>query len=215
MVGIQDTLVSEDLLEQAFCCDLKACQGGCCNSEGDSGAPLDADELAAMDELAVMLRDELLPRAREVIDRQGPYFRDAQGDWVTSVIDGRDCVFCTYDRLEGDGPDAPLMCLCAIERAFRQGRFTTLASYRDGKVPFKKPVSCHLYPVRLKQVGDYLAVNYDEQPQMCGCAQRLGRKLNMRLYQCLEEALVRRFGRAWYDELCLCADEMKKAGMLK
>lgn len=204
MIHIQGTLVSEDLLEQAFCCDLSACQGGCCNSEGDSGAPLDADELAPLDDLAKMLWDDLLPRAQEVIREQGPYFRDAQGDWVTSVVDGHDCVFCTYGHLE---PGGPLVCLCAIEKAFREGRFQTLPSYRGGMVPFKKPVSCHLYPVRLKQVGEYTAVNYDEQPQMCGCAKRLGRRLDMRLYQCVKEALVRRFGPSWYDELEVCARE--------
>lgn len=216
MVGIQDTLVSEDLLREAFCCDLHSCKGACCNSEGESGAPLTEEELPVMKAMAEMLFDELTPRAQKVIEEQGPYFRDKAGDWVTSVVDAHDCVFCTYaDEAYAKAAGLPAgACLCAIEKAFREGRFQTHPLYRQGKEPFMKPISCHLYPVRLKQFGEYLAVNYDEQPQMCGCAQRLGRKHGIRVYQSLKDALIRRFGQAWYDELTLCADEMKKAGML-
>ncbi len=216
MIGIQDTLVSEDLFRELFCCDLAACKGGCCNSEGDSGAPLDEDELEVMKAMVDVTWDELTPRGQQVIREQGPFFKDAAGDWVTSVVDGHDCVFCTYPSdAECEAAHVPAgSCLCAIEKAFREGKFQTHPAYREGKEPFMKPVSCHLYPVRLKQIGDYLAVNYDEQPQMCGCATRLGRKLNVRMYQCLKDSLVRRFGQTWYDELCLVADEMKSAGML-
>ena len=205
MVHIGDTLVSEDVLSQAFCCNLEACKGGCCNSEGESGAPLDEDELDVMRELVNIVWDDLTPRAQQVIREQGPYFRDKAGDWVTSVVDGRDCVFCTY------APGG--LCLCAIEKAYREGRFKTLAAYRDGKEPFMKPISCHLYPVRIKKIGEYTALNYDEQPQMCGSACKLGRKLQVNVYQCLHDALVRKFGEAWYDELDTCAKEMKKIGM--
>ncbi len=216
MLGIKDTLVSEDLIREAFCCDLAACKGGCCNSEGESGAPLDEDELDVMRAMVDEVWDALTPRAQAVIREKGPFFKDAAGDWVTSVVDGRDCVFCTYPSdAECEAAHVPTgSCLCAIEKAFREGRFTTHPAYRDGKEPFMKPISCHLYPARLKRLGDYVAVNYDEQPDMCGCATRLGRKLNMRVYQCLKSALVRRFGQAWYDELCLAADAMKKAGMI-
>lgn len=206
MIHIQGTLVSEDILQEAFCCDLASCKGNCCNSEGESGAPLDEDELEAMRELVDLVWDDLTPRGQQVIREQGPFFKDKAGDWVTSVVEGRDCVFCTY------GDDG--MCLCAIEKAFREGRFKTLASYRNGKEPFMKPVSCHLYPIRLKNIGDYTALNYDEQPKMCGCAKKLGRKIGMRVYECLKDSLVRRFGQAWYDELVLCKSEMQKAGML-
>jgi len=206
MIHIQDTLVSEDLLSEPFCCDLDTCKGNCCNSEGDSGAPLDADELEALDALVPLVWDDLTPRGQQTIREQGAYFRDKAGDWVTQVVEGRDCVFCTYSA-EG-------LCLCAIEKAFREGRFQTLPEYREGKVPFIKPVSCHLYPVRLKQIGEYTALNYDEQPKMCACAKKLGRKLNIHIYQCLRDALIRKFGQAWYDELDLCAKEMKKIGMI-
>lgn len=206
MLGIEDTLVSEDLLREAFCCDLSVCKGGCCNSEGESGAPLDEDELEVMRALVDLVWDDLTPRAQEVIREQGPFFKDKAGDWVTSVVEGRDCVFCTYA--------AGGMCYCAIEKAFREGKFSTHPAYRDGKEPFMKPISCHLYPVRLKKLGDYLALNYDEQPELCDCAHKLGRKLNVKVYQCLKDSLIRKFGKAWYEQLELCASEMTKAGML-
>ena len=205
MVHIGDTLVSEDVLGEAFCCDLKACKGGCCNSEGESGAPLDEDELEAMRQVLPIVWDDLTPRGREVIEREGAFFRDKAGDWVTSVVEGRDCVYCTYGE---DG-----MCLCAIEKAFREGRFRTLPGYRDGKAPFIKPISCHLYPVRLKTIGDYTVLNYDSQPKMCGCATRLGRRLGINVYRCLKDAIIRKFGEAYYEEMEICAEEMKKAGL--
>ncbi|MBP5346903.1 MAG: DUF3109 family protein [Bacteroidales bacterium] len=216
MFAIQDTLVSEDLLREAFCCDLHKCKGACCNSEGESGAPLDEDELEVMRAMVEVVWDELTPRAQQVIREKGPFFKDAAGDWTTSVVDGRDCVFCTYPSdAECEAAHVPAgSCLCAIEKAFREGRFQTHPAYREGKVPFLKPISCHLYPVRLKQLGDYLAVNYDEQPEMCGCAVRNGRRLRVRLYQCLRDALIRRFGAEWYEALCLCARELEKANML-
>lgn len=206
MVHIGDTLVSEDVLSQAFCCDLAACKGGCCNSEGESGAPLDEDELDAMREVLPIVWDDLTPRGREVIEREGAFFKDKAGDWVTSVVDGHDCVYCTY----GEGG----MCLCAIEKAWREGRFQTLPSYRKGKEPFMKPISCHLYPIRLKHIGDYTVLNYDEQSKMCGCAARLGSKLGVNVYQCLKDSIIRKFGKDYYDELDNCAKEMKKIGMI-
>jgi hypothetical protein len=121
-------------------------------------------------------------------------------------------VFCTYPSdAECEAAHVPTgSCLCAIEKAFREGKFRTHPAYRDGKEPFMKPISCHLYPVRLKQLGNYLAVNYDEQPEMCGCAVRQGRRLNVRLYQCVKDALIRRFGQEWYDDLCAAAKEYEK-----
>ena len=216
MFAIQDSLVSEDLLREAFCCDLNKCKGGCCNSEGESGAPLDEEELEVMRAMVDVVWEALTPRAQQVIREQGPFFKDSAGDWTTSVVDGRDCVFCTYPSdAECEAAHVPTgSCLCAIEKAFREGKFRTHPAYRDGNEPFMKPISCHLYPVRLKQLGNYLAVNYDEQPEMCGCAVRQGRRLNVRLYQCVKDALIRRFGQEWYDELCLCARELEKANML-
>ena len=205
MLLIDDTLVSEDLLGEAFCCDLPRCKGGCCNSEGESGAPLDDDELEAMREVLPIVWDDLTPRAQQVIKEQGAFFRDKDGDWVTAVVEGRDCVYATYGPLyDAEGrrvAGSEGWCLCAIEKAFREGRFRTLPSYRSGLMPFIKPISCHLYPVRLKHIGDFTAVNYDRQDELCGCAQRHGRALGVRLYECLHDALVRRFGQEWYEHL--------------
>lgn len=213
MVHIGDTLVSEAVLSEPFCCDLGACKGNCCNSEGESGAPLDEDELDAMREVIPIVWDDLTPRALQTIREVGPFFKDNAGDWVTTVVDGRDCVFCTYND---ENVDPPLKgaCLCAIEKAFREGRFTTLQGYRDGKEPFLKPISCQLYPIRLKQIGEYTAVNFDEQPKMCGCARKRGKKNGMHVFECAREGLVRRFGIEWYHELEICAEEIKKIGMI-
>ncbi len=205
MIHIEGTLVSEDLLLESFCCDLAKCQGACCNSEGESGAPLDEEELQAMRDLVEIVWEDLTPRAQQVIREEGPIFQDAAGDWVTRCVDGRDCVYCTYD--------SGGMCLCAIEKAWREGRFKTLPTYREGKEPFMKPVSCHLYPVRLKHIGDYLAVNYDRQDKMCGCAQKLGRRLNIKVWQSLKDALIRRFGESWYEQLSFCAREIEENGL--
>lgn len=191
LIHIDNTLVSEDLLDEAFCCDLALCKGACCFSEGESGAPLDAEELALLDEAVPVVWDDLTPRAQEVIRTQGPCFRDKAGDWVTSVVGGRDCVFCAW------APGG--MCYCAIEKAWREGRFRWM-----------KPVSCHLYPVRLKKIGDYTAVNYDRQDKMCGCARKLGRKLDVKVYQCLRDALVRKFGDNWYSQLENAAEAWKE-----
>ena len=213
MVHIGDTLVSEDVPSEAFCCDLSVCKGNCCNSEGESGAPLDDDELQAMKEVIPIVWDDLTPRGQKTLREAGPYFKDKAGDWVTTVVEGHDCVFCTYNDAN---VDAPLKgaCLCAIEKAFREGKFSTLPGYREGKAPFIKPISCQLYPIRLKKIGEYTAVNYDQQPGMCGCAKKLGRKKGIHIYQCVRDGLIRRFGEEWYNELEICAKEMKKIGMI-
>lgn len=206
MLHIDNTLISEDILACAFCCDIARCKGGCCNSEGESGAPLADDELSAMRELLPIVWDDLTPQAKTVIRRDGPIRRDTDGDWVTAVVDGRDCVYCTY------GPDG--VCLCAIEKAFREDRFRTLATYHGGHVPFPKPISCHLYPIRLRPLGEYIGLNYDRQDPMCHAALRLGRSRGLRLYETLRDALIRRFGAEWYEQLDLCRREMEKAGLL-
>ena len=131
MFLIQNTLVSLDVLEKEFCCDLDKCRGCCC-IEGDAGAPITPDEVKEVEKLLPEIWDELLPEAREVIERQGISYHDPSGELVTSIVNGKDCVFTCYDERG--------CCYCAIERAYRQGR-----------VPFYKPISCHLYPIRVKQ----------------------------------------------------------------
>ncbi len=193
MVEIQDTLVSLDLFREQFCCDLAACKGACC-VEGDAGAPVDMDEIPALEEAAELLHDELTPEAQEVIDAEGVVYIDHDGQFVTSIVNDRDCVFAVKNA---DGTT-----LCAIDRAFREGR-----------TEIEKPISCALYPIRLSEVGGMTAVNYHRW-DICRCACELGKKRALPLYQFLREPLIRAFGQSWYDECCLVAQELQKAGYL-
>lgn len=189
MLQIQDTVVSLDLLERFFCCDIERCKGQCC-IDGDAGAPITEAERARLEEVLPVIKDDLLPAARRVIDEQGVAYVDEEGDLVTSIVDGGNCVFTCYDD---NG-----VCLCAIEKAWREGR-----------VDFMKPVSCHLYPVRVKEYPTFTAVNYHRW-NICKCAEVLGRKQGLRAYEFLKGPLTRRFGQEWYDELAATAEEYFK-----
>ncbi|MDE7410506.1 MAG: DUF3109 family protein [Paramuribaculum sp.] len=180
MLQIQDALVSLDVAERYFLCDLAKCKGECC-IEGDAGAPITPDEQKILEDVVEKVWDDLLPSARERIAEKGVAYIDEEGDLVTQIVDGKNCVFTTY------GPDG--MCLCAIEKA-----------YREGKIGFRKPISCHLYPLRLTEYPTFTAVNYHRW-KICKCAEVLGRAKGVRLYQALREPLIARFGQAWYDEL--------------
>ena len=195
MLQIGDTLVSLDLAERFFCCDLDACHGECC-IEGDAGAPITENEKKELERLLPEINDELLPQAQEVIRRQGVSYVDEEGDMVTSIIDGRNCVFTCF------APGG--MCQCAIEKA-----------YRDGRVAMRKPISCYLYPLRITEYPSFTAVNYHRW-KICRPAEALGRKLGLRLYQFLKEPLIQRYGKEWYDELCLaCESYLEQYGNLK
>lgn len=180
MLQIQDTLVSLDLAEQFFCCDLDKCLGECC-IEGDAGAPVADDELQKLKDVVEVVWDDLLPQARERIREKGVAYIDEEGDLVTQIVDGANCVFTTY----GEGGK----CLCAIEKA-----------YREGRTDFRKPISCYLYPLRLTKYPTFTAVNYHRW-KICKCATVLGRAKGLRLYRFMREPLIERFGQAWYDEL--------------
>lgn len=180
MLQIQNALVSLDLAEEFFVCDLAKCLGQCC-IEGDAGAPITEDEKMKLEKVLPVVWDDLLPAAREVIERQGVAYTDEEGDLVTSIVDGRDCVFTTY------APGG--MCLCAVEKAFR-----------EGKCDWRKPMSCYLYPLRLTEYPDFTAVNYHRW-KICKCARTLGRKEGVRLYEFMRGPLTERFGAEWYDEL--------------
>ena len=186
MLQIQDTLVSLDLLERHFLCDLASCKGECC-IEGDAGAPITDEERAHIERILPVIIDDLSPAAREVIAREGVGYVDEEGDLVTSLVEGGQCVFACF----GAGG----MCHCAIEKA-----------WRAGKIDFMKPVSCHLYPVRIKEYPTFTAVNYHRW-KICKCAEVLGRKEGVKAYKFLREPLERRFGREWYEELDATADE--------
>ncbi|MCH5220867.1 MAG: DUF3109 family protein [Muribaculaceae bacterium] len=186
MLQIQDTLVSLDLAERFFCCDLNACKGQCC-IEGDAGAPLEEGEADELRRILPCIWNDLLPAARQEIEKNGVSYIDIEGCEVTSLIDGGCCVFATID-------DSGCW-ICAIERAYRQGR-----------IDYYKPISCHLYPVRLTKYDTFTAVNFHRW-KICKAAEVLGRSKGIRAYKFLEGPLRRRFGDAWYEELSLTCDE--------
>ena len=189
MIKIGDTLVSLDVIEKFFCCDLDTCLGACC-IEGDAGAPLTEEEDRHLKEMIEEIKPHLTEKASKAIDDEGASYLDPEGELVTQLIDGSACV---YTCMEKGG-----MCLCALEKA-----------RREGNEKFFKPISCSLYPVRVKDYGNFKAVNYDRW-KICRSAEALGRKKGIRVYEFLKEPLIRRFGQEWYDELALTAEEWLK-----
>lgn len=185
MLQIQDKLVSLDLAERCFCCDLSKCLGECC-IEGDAGAPITEAEHEILKKLVAVVKDDLSPAAREVIEKSGVAYVDEEGDLVTQIVDGRNCVFTTY------GPGG--MCLCALDKAFREGRSS-----------FRKPISCYLYPLRVTEYDGFTAVNYHRW-KICRCAEKNGRALGMPLYKFMREPLIAAFGQEWYDELVMACE---------
>ena len=174
-------LISSDILTERFCCDYEKCRGICC-VEGDAGAPVTLDEIDAIEDSLDAVWTDLSASAQSVIDQQGVAYSDRDGDLVTSIVHGKDCVFTCYD---GDN------CLCALEKAFR-----------CGKTRFQKPISCALYPIREKHFdGGLTGLNYHRWA-VCADAVEKGKALDLPVYRFLREPLIRRFGQQWYDELC-------------
>lgn len=203
MLEILGTLVSLDLFKVMFCCDLTKCHGMCC-VEGDEGAPVNIEEIEKLEASLPIVWDELSKSAQQKIDAEGVVYPDRDGDLVTQIINGKDCVFVKYDNISPDGgkTKGPRCALCAIDGAYRQGKFD-----------WQKPISCALYPVRLTQIGDMVGVNVHKW-DVCEPARQLGKKLQLPVYKFLKEPLIQRFGQEWYDEVCLAAEELKKAGYL-
>lgn len=189
MFQIGDAIVGIDVIEKKFICDLSKCKGSCC-VEGDAGAPVLDSEVDIIKQVVPIVWSDLSKEAQEEITKNGPVYTDEDGDVVTSIIDGKDCVFTYYDE-KG-------LCKCAIEKA-----------YREGKTDFYKPISCHLYPIRLQKYRDFIAVNYHRW-QICDGALALGQKEGVRVYEFLKEPLIRAFGKEWYEELSLVASEYLK-----
>ena len=181
IIEIDDILVSSDIFTEEFCCDLDACKGICC-VEGDAGAPVTLDEIGGIEDALDTVWDDMSASAQAVVDKQGVAYTDRDGDLVTSIVGGKDCVFTCY---EGD------CCLCALERA-----------YRSGKTGFCKPISCALYPIREKRLGNgMIALNYNRW-DVCRDAVKKGRELHLPVYKFLKEPLIRCFGAEFYEKLC-------------
>ena len=188
MIQIQQTLISDDIFEEEFICDLCRCKGQCC-VDGDSGAPITKEEYTEINEILPEIWDDLSPKAQELINEQGIAYTDYDGELVTSIINGEECVFTFFDENGG--------CKCAIDNA-----------YREGRISVQKPISCHLYPIRLKEYEEFTAVNYNRW-SICEPAVELGRKNSVPLYRFLKEPLIRKFGEDWYNEVCEAADLLK------
>lgn len=190
MFLIQNTLVSLDVLEKEFCCNLDVCHGCCC-VEGDAGAPLTDEEELQLTSALPLLKNQMTAEAKAVVEAQGVAYLDPSGEKVTSIVNNKDCVFARTDKSG--------WCYCIIEKA-----------YKAGTIPFNKPISCHLYPIRLTNLQNGMAGVEYHRWDICHCARQLGKKLHLPIYKFLKEPLIRRFGEDWYNELDLTATEWKK-----
>ena len=189
MFVIGNTLVSLDLIERFFVCDLTVCKGQCC-IDGDAGAPLLDREKVQIDKNLDKILPLLSLGGRKAIEQDGTAYYDSDGDLVTTLVEGCNCAFTVFSE-EGT-------CLCGLEKGFR-----------EGKLPSLKPSSCFLYPVRLQKVGSMTAVNLHRW-KICNCAEKNGKKLGVRAYKFLKEPLIRQFGQEWYEELDRIATEWLK-----
>ncbi|MFW5644752.1 MAG: DUF3109 family protein [Bacteroidota bacterium] len=188
MIQIGDKIVSTDLFEEVFHCHLDKCHGNCC-VYGDSGAPLEEDEAKGLEDYYENIKEFISDKGVEAIEDQGEWVVDGDGDKVTPLIQGNECAY-TYFK---NG-----IAFCGIEKAWEQG-----------KVPFKKPLSCHLYPIRVSKVGDMTALNYHRWP-ICDPARRLGREMALPVFRFLKDAIIRAWGREFYQEMELVYKEWKK-----
>lgn len=191
MIVIDNKLVSDDIVEKQFVCDLSKCKGGCCE-DGDAGAPLDKEELDMIMGLYEKVKPYLTDAAIKEIEQKGNYVYDREYGWVTPTL-GSDKEICVYGIREKDG-----VIKCAFEKA-----------YYESVIPWKKPISCHLYPIIAKKGkhGDYERVNYEPREKLCNPACALGEKLKVRTYEFLKEPLIRKYGEAFYEALDKAAKE--------
>ncbi len=180
MIVIGQTIISDDIKDNFFVCNLDKCKGACC-IEGDLGAPLEESELAELENVYDEVAPYLSVEGRAAIEAQGKFIRDYEGDFSTPTINDRECAYAIYDQ-KG-------ILKCGIEQA-----------YLDKKISFKKPISCHLYPIRITKYDDYEALNYD-QWSICSPACSFGKELRIPLYIFLKDALLRKYGEKWYAEL--------------
>ena len=192
MIIVQDKLVSDELVSQQFICNLNACKGACC-WEGDSGAPLEKEELPILDRIFESIKPFLSPAGIAAIEEQGKYvWFDEADEWGTTLIDNGPCAYMTFD--------AKGTAQCGIEQA-----------WRAGVVDFKKPISCHLYPIRVdkNEVTGFEALNYHRW-QICSAACTLGEKEQVPVYRFLKEAIIRKYGEDFYEELDGAAQFMRE-----
>lgn len=189
MFQLGKTIVSEEIIENDFVCNLSACKGACC-VDGDAGAPLEKEEVAILEKIYPKVKPFLRKKGIEAIESQGTHIKTEDGELETPLIDGEDCAYVIFDE-KG-------VALCGIEEAYNQG-----------EIDWKKPLSCHLYPVRVKDYSEFSAVNYHKW-HICDDACTLGKELQVPVYKFVKEALIRKFGENWYAELEQVALKMKR-----
>ena len=189
MIQIDDKLISEDLFSEEFVCNLAKCKGICC-VEGDAGAPLDEDETKILDEIYPKIKSYLRPEGIQAIEEQGTYPLDFEGDLVTPLVNNAECAYVIFDE-KG-------YTKCAIEKA-----------YEEGVIDWQKPISCHLYPIRITEYSNFSAINYHEW-NICSDACTLGKELGVKVYQFLKKPLIRKYGEEFYQTLSEAAEEWEK-----
>ena len=188
MINIKDTLISNDLLESKFCCDLESCKGACC-IKGTSGAPLTDEEIELLPQIINKIKPYLRKECIELIEKSGTHVIDEENEAVTPLNNGLECAFVIFEDE---------IAKCGIEKAF-------LAGSSD----FRKPVSCHLYPVRIKKYDQFIAVNYDRW-DICNPARVYGNKIGLSVIEFVKEALIRKFDNDWYKHLKIAAKKIQK-----
>lgn len=190
MFKVRNTILSEDIATAKFACDLPKCKGACC-VVGDAGAPVSADEIPVLKKAYRKLKNELRPRARQVVEEKGLIQGNNRDGYELACTDGKECVFVTYTD---DG-----VAQCAIQKAFFEGRLN-----------WEKPVSCHLFPVRLKRINDFDYANFEYVPSLCsaGCAK--GDREGTYLSEFLKRPLIRRYGIEWYKEFQEACDRIRE-----
>ncbi len=189
LLEIQDKVVSIDLFEKKFVCDLTACKGACC-IEGDAGAPLTFEEVSIMEDDLEKIKPFMRPEGIAAVEETGVFYMDWDNEPVSTLVNEKECAFVTFD----DKGTA----LCAIEQA-----------HKAGKTEFKKPISCHLYPIRVKKYNEFTALNYNEW-NICKSACACGDKLDVKVYKFLKEPIVRAFGEEFFTELETVDKEIEK-----
>lgn len=187
MLRIGDTIFSLDIIEKKFSCNLSQCLGNCCR-EGDSGAPLSDYEVQVLDEIWPALKPFLRIEGIRIIEKEGKSIKDFENEQVTPLINNRECVYTLIE----DG-----VLVCGIEKA-----------WASGEISFRKPLSCHLFPVRMKKFSGFTAVNYQELP-LCQSARQKGSDSGIFLYEFLREPLIRALGEETYKELCMAAEQLR------
>lgn len=187
MFQIDNTLISEEILENDFVCNLNSCKGACC-VDGESGAPLHDDETKVLVDIFTKVKPFLRPEGIKAIEEQGAFVKGEDGEWETPLVNNSECAYVTFSK-EG-------ITKCGLEQAYNQGATT-----------WKKPISCHLYPIRIREYTEFTAVNYHKW-EICDPACSLGAELKVPIYKFVKEALTRKFGEAWYQELEKVAQEL-------